>query len=179
MGLQYVRNAQFDKAAAKLEEVWEQQQPPDPAVAEHLAIAYLNGEDRRNRKELAARAYEIMEKAVAAGGQATFLVNHSHERLGIIQGDNWTKYCRGRFSIRPGRVVFLSEAGDRPGEDSFDIEAGAIREIKENSRSSRGVFQVTIADSAGKKQTYNFAPRSFSQGDAETLVRLLKTHGSK
>lgn len=176
LGFLYVRNAQFDRAAGKLEEVWEEQKPPDPAVAEHLALAYLNGEDRKTRRELFDRAVDLMNKSIAGGGQATFLVHHSHERAGVIQGSNWTKYCRGRLSIRPGRVTFVSEAGDRPGEDSFETEASGIREIKENTRSDRGIFQITLSTAGNKERGYNFAPRSLFAADSEVLVRLLRTH---
>ena len=117
MGLQYVRNAQFDKAAAKLEEVWEQQQPPDPAIAEHLAIAYLNGEDRRNRKELATRAYEIMEKAVAAGGQAT---SSSTIRMSVWESSKETtgpSTVAGVF--QSGRAGRLPERSRQPPRQRF------------------------------------------------------------
>ncbi len=174
LGLLYVRNNQFDRAAGKLEEVWDGQKPPDPIVAEHLALAYLNGDDRKVRPELYDRAVGLMTKAIEAGGQATFLVHHSHERLGFVQGSNWTKYCRGRLSIRPGRLTYVSEAGDRPGEDSFEAEPSALREIKE-PRGDRGILQITLTQS-GKERGYNFAPRSLFAADSDALVRLLKAH---
>ena len=175
-GLDYLRNGQFDKAAARLEEVWEQQQPPDAMVAEHLAIAYLNGDERKQQRNLAERALELMEKAIAGGGQATFLVNHSHERIGLVQGSNWTKFCRGRLSIRPGQLSFVSEAGERAGEDSFDTDAAGLKEIQRNTQSDRGVFQIKAADTGGKQRTYNMVPRSWSAADSQAIVFLAEKH---
>jgi len=175
-GLEYVRSGQFDKAAVKLEEVWEQQRPPDPLVAEHLAIAYLNGDDRKQQKGLEERALELMEKAIASGGQASFLVNHSHERVGLVQGSNWTKFCRGRLSIRAGQLSFLSEAGDRPGEDSFDTDAAGLKEIQRNPQSDRGVFQIKAMDTGGKQRTYNMVPRSWFAADSQAIVLLAEKH---
>jgi len=173
-----VRDGQFDKAAVRLEEVWEQQRPPDSAVAEHLAMAYLNGEDRKSRRDLEAKAYELMGKSIAAGGQATFVVNHSHEGFGAIQGNNWTRFCRGRLSVRPGRIIYVSEAGERVGEDSFDIEPAGLREFSEG-RGDRGVFRLRIRDAAGKERNYNMAPRSWSAQDTRELIRLVTAHVSK
>jgi hypothetical protein len=175
LGLVYVRAGQFDRAAAKLEEVWDEQKPSDPVVAEHLALAYLNGDDRKTRGELYDRAVELMNKAIEGGGQATFLVHHSHERLGFVQGSNWTRYCRGRLSIRPGRLTYVSEAGDRPGEDSFEVDAAGVKEIKE-PRGDRGVWQITLTPAGSRERGYNFAPRSPFAADSDALVRLLKTH---
>src|SRR5258707_959430 len=62
LGLQYIAGAKFDRAAGKFEEIWDQDQT-DPLVAEYLAIAYLNGDDRKDHPELQRKAFELMQKA--------------------------------------------------------------------------------------------------------------------
>lgn len=58
MGMAYVQSEQFDKAAGRLEEVWEQDRS-DPAVGESLALAYLNTEERRTLPQLQKQAFAI------------------------------------------------------------------------------------------------------------------------
>src|SRR5438874_5320584 len=73
MGMAYVNSEQFDKAAGRLEEVWEQDQS-DPVVGEFLAVAYLNSEDRRSLPQNQKQAFAIIDHLVASGSRVTFLV---------------------------------------------------------------------------------------------------------
>src|SRR5436190_24013968 len=93
MGMAYINNEQFDKAAGRLEEVWEQDKS-DAVVGEFLAVAYLNSEDRRSLLQSQEQAFAIIHKLVAAGSRVTFLVQHSHEKLGWLEGRELNQYCR-------------------------------------------------------------------------------------
>ncbi|MGH9671908.1 MAG: hypothetical protein ACRD44_01910 [Bryobacteraceae bacterium] len=85
---------------------------------------------------------------------------------------------RSRCTRKPCRLIYVSEAGERAGEDSFDIEPAALREFSEG-RGDRGVFRLRIRDAAGKERNYNMAPRSWSAPDARELIRLVTAHVSK
>src|SRR5258708_2078718 len=78
IGAGYVNSEQFDRAAGRLEEVWEQEKS-DPSVGEFLAIAYLNTEDRHSLAENQIKAFEIIHSLAGAGSRVSFLVQHSHE----------------------------------------------------------------------------------------------------
>jgi hypothetical protein len=103
----YLDSGQYDRAAARFEEVWEKDQS-DPYVAEGLAIAYLNGEDRRYHTELEAKAQRLVLEAIRLGGTATFLVQHSHEKFNGLKPPN--DYCSGKLSIKAGKLVFVAQA---------------------------------------------------------------------
>ena len=96
---------QYEQVAGKLEEVWEQDQS-DPKVAEYLAIGYLYGERDLNK------ARPVMKAAIERGGQATFLVQHSHERSGILGGGPLNNYCTGKMSVVPGKLTFTADSGE-------------------------------------------------------------------
>src|SRR5205814_10448614 len=76
----YLDGGEYDRAAARLEEVWEQDQS-DAAVAEGLAIAYLNGGDRTYRQGLEPKAQHLLQETIRLGGMATFIVQHSHGKF--------------------------------------------------------------------------------------------------
>src|SRR5947207_1450786 len=95
MALAYIRSEQFDKAAGRLEEVWEEDQS-DPTVAENLALAYLNTEDKHSLPELQQKAFGLIDKLAAMHARVSFIVHHSHEKLAWLQGREWHIYCSGR-----------------------------------------------------------------------------------
>src|SRR4051812_41879901 len=96
MGMAYINGEQFDKAAGRLEEVWEQDKS-DAVVGEFLAVAYLNSEDRRTLLQSQQQAFAIIRQLAAQGSRVTFLVQHSHEKLGWLEGRELNQYCRGRL----------------------------------------------------------------------------------
>src|SRR3954470_2478038 len=93
MGVAYLQAEQFDKAAGRLEEVWEQDQS-DPSVGELLAVSYLNTEERRGLPQSQKQAFAIIDKLFTSGARVSFLVQHSHEKLGWLQGRELNQYCR-------------------------------------------------------------------------------------
>ena len=132
---------QFDQVAGKLEEIWEQDQT-DPKVAEYLAMGYLYGERR------ADKARPLMKAAIAKGGQATFMVRHSHERAGILSGDIINNYCSGRMSITADKIAFISEIPDHSVTftlvdlKSFRILGGSPGRVEIKSHNKTHIFRV-------------------------------------
>ena len=175
-GLDYLRMGKYDRAAAELEPVWEAG-GNSPLVAENLAISYLNGEERRYQPERETKAFEMMTAAITKGGKATFLVAHSHERMTFLQGNRMTKFCAGRLSISPGRLVYVSESGDRPGEHSFDVKAEEIKEIEQSFDKGKGMFRFKAKPAASKKEiAMNLVPRTWTEKDAQFLILLVNRH---
>src|SRR6266508_418780 len=70
MALAYINSEQFDKAAGRLEEVWEQDQS-DLTVGENLALAYLNTEDKHSLPSLQKQAFAIIENLAAKNGRVS------------------------------------------------------------------------------------------------------------
>jgi hypothetical protein len=109
----------FDQVAGKLEEVWEQDRS-DSKVAEYLAMGYLYGEHS------VPKARAVMKEGLDSGGQATFLIHHSHEKMTILNGDTINNYCSGRMSIVPGKIVFTADTG----EHSTTFTAGDLKDFR-------------------------------------------------
>jgi hypothetical protein len=165
LGFAYLKEGKYDSAAAKLEEIWDLDKS-DPMVGEGLAIAYLNGSDRKANREIVGKAHQIMEKALADGGRAVFVVVHSHERLSFLQGHELINFCSGQLQLSKDRISYVSESGDKGGQHSFDLAAGGVKEIAANS--DRLTFHIKSAD--GKN--FNLAPRSRAQEDSDFLLSL-------
>ncbi|MFL6414871.1 MAG: hypothetical protein ACJ74Y_04275 [Bryobacteraceae bacterium] len=140
-GFGLFQRGKYLELAGKMEEIWEQDHS-DPKVAEYLAIGYVYGEHNP------AKAKPLMEQAIAGGGQATFLVSHSHEHLAALQGDPMNQFCTGRISVSPGKLVFVSDSGEHsvsltPAElKDFRVGSGAPGRIHIKSGGKSYVFQV-------------------------------------
>ena len=165
LGFAYLKDGKYDNAAAKLEEIWDLDKS-DPMVGEGLAMAYLNGADRKANREVVAKAYQMMEKALADGGKAVFIVVHSHERLSFLQGHELINFCSGQLQVSKDRISYVSESGDKGGQHSFDLPAGSIKEIAANS--DHLTFHIKSADN----KNFNMAPRSRAQEDSDFLLSL-------
>jgi hypothetical protein len=161
-GIAEIDQGRFNEALNALEEVWEQDQS-NPVVAENLAMAYLYADhDLEKAKALA-------ERSIQAGGKASFLVQHPHEKLGFVSGD-MADYCSGRLSISRDRLVFVSKLEDH----SFVVEKGQLKEIKANRvyGTDRGMYHIRTAD----KKNYNFRPRSWSEQEQELILLLVNEY---
>ena len=168
MGMAYVNSEQFDKAAGRLEEVWEQDQS-DPVVGEFLAVAYLNSEDRRSLPQNQKQAFAIIDHLVASGSRVTFLVQHSHEKLGWLQGRELNQYCRGRLSIANHHLIFVSDKGEKASQHSFDVEASQIKSISLNEDDRRGTFQLKLLNGS-----YFMVTRNRNRDEARQIVDLIR-----
>ena len=135
------QKGRYAEVAGKMEEIWEQDQS-DPKVAEYLAMGYLYGEHD------ADKARPLMDQAIAKGGQATFLVAHSHERLSVLQGDTMNQFCNGRISISPGKLVFVSDSGEHSATITstdlrdFSVLSGPSGRIRIKAAGKSYVFRV-------------------------------------
>jgi len=110
------------------------------------------------RLRLDGRAREVFEASFAAGGGASFWVNHSHQT--VLDGDDLTDYCRGWLNLRRGYVEFAPEEGDH----GFRLTYAEVAEFKQNR--NKAFFHIKRG---GKNQ--NFRPRSADQ--RETLLLLI------
>jgi hypothetical protein len=168
MGMSYIQSEQFDKAAGRLEEVWEQDQS-DPTVGEFLAVAYLNSEDRRMLPKVEKQAFAIIEKLVASGARVTFMVQHSHEKLGWLQGRELNQYCRGQLSIANHRLTYVSDKGEKKLRHSFDTAETAFKEISLNRDDRRGTLQLKLENG-----NYFIATRNRNRDEAALIVDLAR-----
>jgi hypothetical protein len=150
---------QYDQVAGKLEEIWEQDQS-DPKVAEYLAIGYLYGEHN------VAKAKPVMQAAIARGGQATFLVRHSHDKSGILSGDTINNYCSGRMSMVRGKLSFTADSG----EHSVEIPANQLKGLK-TLGGSPGRIEIKSA-----AKTYLFRVKSETNAEALFLAEMVTQH---
>ena len=165
LGFAYLKDGKYDNAAAKLEEIWDLDKS-DPMVGEGLAIAYLNGSDRKTNPEVVTKAYQMMDKALASGARAVFVVVHSHEKLSFLQGHELINFCSGQLQLSKDRISYVSESGDKGGQHSFDLPADGVKEIAANS--DHLTFHIKSAD--GKN--FNMAPRSRAPEDTGFLLSL-------
>jgi hypothetical protein len=140
-GFEAFEKGKYPETAGRLEEIWEQDQS-DAKVAEYLAMGYLYGEHSLSKAE------PLMEKALALGGQASFLVIHSHERMGMLNSDLITDFCAGRISVSPGKLIFVADSGEHtmtvvPADlKSFSILSGAPGRIRIKTADKNCVFRV-------------------------------------
>lgn len=160
-GIDLIEHGKFQEAAGILEGVWEQNQT-DYKVAEFLAIAYLDG-DREP-----AKAEPLLEKAIALGGQATFLVQHSHEKLHVLTGSTITEFCSGHLSINSGHLSYVADNPDH----SIQVSAAEIRSFKAVHDNSQGLFVLSLTN----KKTYTFRPRSWSPKETQLLSAFVKKY---
>lgn len=158
-GIGYLDQGRFNDAVNALEQVWELDQS-DPAVAENLAMGYLYADhDFEKAKALA-------ERSIQAGGRASFLVQHPHEKIAFASGD-MADFCSGRLSVSRQKLVFTASVE----RHSFIVEKGQLKEIQPNRHygSGRGMYHIRTADN----KTYNFRPRSWSQQEQELILLLI------
>lgn len=171
LGVSYLESGQFDKAAGKFEEIWEENQS-DAMVAENLALAYLNGEGRRRDSGIAKKALELMKKAVDLGGRAPMLVLHSQERMSALQGREFTNYCSGTLGFRPGKVQFVvTKCHSTAKAQPFDLSPNDIQEIDYDNGGKRGGFRIKTKD-----RTFHMAPRTFLREDADLIMDLARQY---
>ena len=168
MGFAYIQSEQFDKAAGRLEEVWEQDQS-DPSVGEFLAAAYLNTEDKRALPKIQNQAFAIIDKLVSSGSRVTFMVQHSHEKMAWLQGRELNQYCRGRLSIANDRATYVSDKGEKVTQHSFDLGSGQLKHISLNQDDRRGTFQFSTPSG-----NYFMATRNRNRDEARVIVELVR-----
>ena len=157
-GIAALEQERFTEALNALEEVWEQDQS-DPAVAENLAMAYLYVDHDLQK------ARTLAEKSIQAGGAASFLVQHPHEKVGLALG-NVSDFCSGRLSISRTHLSFVSKEPSH----SFSVPKGQFKELKLNRvyGSGRGIFHIRTGDN----KNYNLRPRTWSEEEQQLISEL-------
>ena len=173
-GMALFEGEHFEKSAGRLEEVWEQDKS-DATVGEYLAMAYLNVEDRSSLKGNEKLAFDIIDKLTGANQRVSFLVLHSHEKIGWLQGSELNRYCRGKLSLSNGKLVYVGTKGEPKSLHSFEQGAEGVKSITLNEDDRRGTFQLKTASGG-----YYFATRNRNKNEARFLVALVKkTLGTK
>ena len=167
-GMALFEGEHYEKASGKLEEVWEQDKS-DPTVGEYLAMAYLNTEDRQSLTTVEKQAFEIIEKLQTSGQRVSFLILHSHEKLGWLQGRELNNYCRGKVSIKAGHLIYIADKGDKQHRHTFDLTGSGITKIWVNEDDKRGTFQMKTGS-----ENYYFVTRNRNRNEARFFVDLVK-----
>jgi hypothetical protein len=169
MGLAYINSGQFDKAAGRLEEVWEQDQS-DASVGENLALAYLNTENRHSLPGMQKQAFAIIENLVAMNRPVSFMVQHSHEKLSWLQGREWHQYCSGRLTITGNLLSYMADKGKDASAHAFEEPLhGLPKNAIELNDSGTGVFHLKTP-----KGGYVMSVRNRNGEEATFLVALVK-----
>jgi hypothetical protein len=161
-GVALLEQGRYNDAVNLLEEAWEADQSV-ASVAEHLAMAYLYADKETSK------AGPLAEKAIALGGRASFLMDHPHEKLKILNGDT-AAYCRGRLVIVSARITFIA---DVPGH-SFQVESSNLKDLKENRifGVERGMYHIRTRD----KRQFELRPRSGTSAERELIMSLINAY---
>jgi hypothetical protein len=161
-GVALLEQGRYNDAVNLLEEAWEADQS-SASVAEHLAMGYLYADKETSK------AGPLAAKAIALGGRASFLMDHPHEKLKILNGDT-AAYCRGRLVIMPTRITFIAE----DPRHSFQIEFSNFKDLKANRifGVERGMYHIRTRD----KRQFELRPRSGTPAERELIMSLIKEH---
>lgn len=145
----------YDDAITKLEEVLESDSKNGEALT-YMATAnlYLH----RNF----TTALEDFNGAFKAGGGATFVVTHSHEKFNT---DYIADYCRGWLHLRKNGVEFVPTEGTH----GFKLSYTEIEEIKIN-RLSKRAFHIKF-----NQKSQNFYTRSNTEFEPLLIIALQKS----
>jgi len=166
-GMSLVQGEQYDRAAGRLEEVWEQDHS-DLSVGEFLALAYLNTEDRRALPQNQTQAFAIIKELTSKGGRVSFIVLHSHEK-GLLGGHELSQYCRGRLSILDHHLIFVADKGEKAGQHSFDVTAKDFKSASFHEGDERGTFNISL-----NSGSYFMATRNRNRDEARLIVNLVR-----
>ena len=161
-GIALLEQGQYNDAVNLLEEAWEASQS-DASVAEHLAMGYLYADKETSK------AGPLAERAIALGGRASFLMDHPHKKLKILNGDT-AAYCKGRLAITPTRITFVAD--DR--QHSFQVEPNNFKELKANRilGVERGTYSIRTRD----KRKFELRPRSGTLAERDLIQSLVGKH---
>jgi len=153
--LDLINHQKYDDAITKLEEVLEN----DPKNGEALTyMATANLYLHRNF----TTALEDFQEAFRAGGGASFLVTHSHEKFNT---DYVADYCRGWLHLRKDGIEFVPAEGSH----GFKLSYREIEEFKIN-RFSKRAFHIKF-----NQKSQNFYTRSNTEFEPLLIVALHKS----
>lgn len=158
-GLRATREARYAEAINALEEAVDRGRRT-PVVLENLAIAHLYGE--RNL----AKARELMKASLAAGGQATFVVRHSHQRSILVGG--LEDGCAGRLSLSPSRLTYQGQED----KHSFSVSWDELVTVKKSRLEigKKGRFTLRLR----QQGNYEFTSGTWMPEEAQLLFELVE-----
>lgn len=162
IGLAAMRDGKFERAVAKLEEVYESD-PNDAAVAEALAIGYMNSDDRKQDPTLDGKARKILARQLEKGSRAVFLVQLNLSSS--FYGSSITNFCSGPLIIESGKLSFQCEKGDVKPDHSFSFVPSEIKDMGDRFDKGRGMFFIKSG-----KRTYNFYPASWDKKHGQMIL---------
>lgn len=153
--LDLIYRQKYDDAITRLEDLLER----DPRNGE--ALTYLATANLYLQRNFTT-ALEDFKAAFKAGGGATFLVTHSHEKFNT---DYVADYCRGWLHLRKDGVEFV------PSESThgFKLAYSEIEEFKIN-RLSKRAFHVKF-----NRKSQNFYTRSNTEFEPLLIIALQKS----
>lgn len=153
--IELIYRQKYDDAITRLEEVLERE-PKNSEALTYLATAnlYLHGNF--------TTALEDFNEAFNAGGGASFVVTHSHEKFNT---DYVADYCRGWLHLRKDGIEFVPLEGTH----GFKLAFGQVEELKIN-RLSKRAFHIKY-----DKKSQNFYTRSNSEFEPLLIIALYKS----
>lgn len=153
--LNLIYGQKYDEALTRLEEVLERE-PKNAEALTYMATAnlYLH----RNFTS----ALEDFNEAFKAGGGASFVVTHSHEKFNT---DYIADYCRGWLHLRKDGIEFVPTDGTH----GFKLTYAQIEELKIN-RLSKRALHIKF-----NQKSQNFYTRSNTEFEPLLIIALLKS----
>jgi tetratricopeptide (TPR) repeat protein len=145
----------YDEAVTQLEQVLE----TEPANSE--ALTYMATVNMYRDLQF-LQAQSEFQKAYQAGGGATFIVNHSHEKFNT---DDVVDYCRGWLNLRKNSIEFVPIESNH----GFKIAFNQVEEFQRNKLSKKA-FHLKFG---GKSQ--NFRGRSNTESEPLLIIALFKS----
>jgi hypothetical protein len=172
MGIDLVRNKSFDRAVSFLEDGLTET-PDNPVLYENLGIAYLGCGGTLNAAQCREKAEAAMAKALDLGGRATFLVDISTEKGGLLKiKEGLLEVKRGWLHISKTGLEFDPERPD-PKFPPVIIAAADIKGYQMNSGATKGTNMFHID---GKPEPHDFRTADFSAEEAQIVFRLIEKY---
>ncbi len=153
----------YSDAINVLEEAWEQD-PSNPIVAEHLALAYLY-ERIPPAGEALARARKLMRFALEHDGQVTVRARHLHRGLRwAVSPDD---HCSGILVLSRGGLHYRTSLT----EHSFSLDPEELESIAPpTSKRPSSAGGLTLRTTDGKH--HRIRTGTLSRAEAEIVLQL-------
>ncbi len=168
MGVELVENRSYDRAIQFLEDGLNET-PDNPVLYENLGIAYLGCSSSLDSETCLKKAEQSMDKAIALGGHATFIVDRSLDKLHLVKGTNLLNMKRGLLQISKSQIVF------KPNKDEAGIITIPQDDLKSFGLNSYTGKTINMFHLSTKKQgNLDFRTADFSSDEARLLFRLIE-----
>lgn len=168
MGIELVENKSYDRAIQFLEDGLIET-PDNPVLYENLGVAYLGCSSSLESETCLKKAEQSMDKAIALGGHATFIVDRSLDKLHLVKGTNLLNMKRGLLQIGKGQIVF------KPNKDEAGVITIPQDDLKSFGLNSYTGKTINMFHLSTKKQgNLDFRTADFSSDEARLLFRLIE-----